>query len=121
VGAFVPVPLHPLRRRERGYNQAELLARHAARRFGVPVARDAVRRVKDTPTQTRLDRRQRAANVRGAFKAAPAAALKGLHVALVDDVLTTGATTSACARALLGAGAASVRVFTVARAVGGVA
>jgi len=110
------VPLHPVKRRERGYNQAALLARALARRLGVGYAapRDLIR-TKATPSQTRLTARQRVTNVMGAFEASADGRWSGLRVLLVDDVMTTGATVSACARALMLAGAASVDVVTVAR------
>jgi ComF family protein len=108
-----PVPLHPSRLRERGYDQAWLLAREAGRRFDLPV-RGLLRRVRPTPQQTRLDRAGRARNVRGAFAAVRA--LSGERVCLIDDVLTTGATAAEAARALLRAGASRVEVRTLARA-----
>jgi competence protein ComFC len=113
----VPVPLHPVKKRERGFNQAERLACHLAKAIGLPVNARLARRVKSTTTQTLLDRRQRAANVHTAF-AVPLnehKRLDGQRVIIVDDVLTTGATTSDCARALRAAGAEDVCVWTVAR------
>lgn len=115
--AVVPVPLHPLKEREREFNQAARLARHLSRATGLPLQPRWVRRVRPTQTQTRLDRTERAANMRRAFAAAPGARCDGARVVLVDDVLTTGATTSSCARALRAAGAAEVCVWTVARGV----
>ncbi|MDJ0849010.1 MAG: phosphoribosyltransferase family protein [Myxococcota bacterium] len=101
----VPVPLHPRRLRARGFNPAALLARAAARIGDVPCDPVGLRRVRDTPSQTRLDRRARRRNVRGAFVARrPAPA----RVWLVDDVATTGSTLAACARALRRAGAREV-------------
>ena len=108
-----PIPLHPSRLRERGYDQAWLLARQAGRRLGLPL-RSLLRRVQATPQQTRLGRQGRANNMRGAF--ASLGKIAGLRVCLIDDVLTTGATASAAARALLQAGAARVEVRTLARA-----
>jgi len=110
---IVPVPLHPSRLRERGYDQAALLARAAARRFALP-CRDLLVRTHPTGAQVGLDRRRREANVRGAFRARRA--IPGARVCLVDDVLTTGATAAEAARALLAAGAAHVEVRTLARA-----
>lgn len=112
---IVPVPLHPLKLREREFNQAERLARHLARATGLPLNVRAVQRVKSTQTQTMLTRAKRAQNVRGAFKLRPTARLDGKRVVLVDDVLTTGATTSECAATLLKGGAKEVCVWTVAR------
>ena len=101
------------RLRERGYDQATLLAAQAARRFGLR-AQPLLVRVRPTRQQVGLDRRRREQNLRGAFRALPAA--QGLRVCLVDDVLTTGATAASAARALLGAGAIRVEIRTLARA-----
>lgn len=113
----VPVPLHPVKQREREFNQAERLARRLAAAARLPLNPKAVVRVAPTRTQTLLTREERLANVRRAFAPRPGARLNGARVLLVDDVLTTGATTSACAGALLAAGAASVCVWTVARGI----
>jgi ComF family protein len=107
------IPLHRSRLRQRGFDQAALLAAEAARRFGLP-RRTLLVRTRHTPQQVGLDRRRRMENVRGAFRALPAAA--GQRVCLIDDVLTTGATAAAAARALLSAGAIRVEVRTLARA-----
>ncbi len=109
----VPVPLHPSRRRHRGFNQATDLARH----LGIPV-RLALRRIRATPTQTGLPAGRRHRNVRDAFAVArDAGRLAGAVVVLIDDVSTTGATLDACARALKQAGVAEVRALTAARVV----
>ena len=113
----VPVPLHPTKQREREFNQAELLATGLARALGLPVRTDLVRRVLPTRTQTLLTKSQRAENVRRAFAAVNGTKLHGERVILVDDVLTTGATTSACARVLRAAGGGDVCVWTVARGI----
>ncbi len=112
---IVPVPLHSLQQREREFNQAERLAGHLAAALKIPLNRTLLRRVTPTATQTLLTRQQRAANMRGAFAVRRGARLDGERMVLVDDVFTTGATTSACARALLAAGAGEVCVWTVAR------
>ena len=113
---LVPVPVHEGRRRERGYDQAALIAEAAAMRLRLPW-RVAVVRTRATTAQYRLDRRQRAANVADAFAVDPRsrAAVEGHWVVLVDDVVTTGATLCASARALLAAGALAVSAVTVAR------
>ncbi len=114
VSALVPVPLHPRRRRERGFDQAEALCRVVAKRTRLPVW-NALRRVRYTETQTRLARSERLENLRGAFAPGKRRPVGGAHLILVDDVFTTGATVDECARVLRRAGAASVRVLTVAR------
>ena len=113
---LVPVPVHASRRRERGYDQAELIAAVAAERLHRPML-PAVERTRATTAQYRLDRRHRAANVATAFavRRGIASQVVGRHVVLVDDVVTTGATLAATANALLAAGAASVSAVTVAR------
>lgn len=109
----VSVPLSRGRRRERGYDQASLLADALARAAGAERMRTALRRVRETAPQVGRDREARARNVVGAFTAAGVA---GRDVMLVDDVVTTGATADACARALKDAGARSVSVLSLARA-----
>lgn len=113
----VPVPTTASRMRERGYNQAERLAREYARRTGRRVV-EALERASASSTQTALQPAARKANVAGAFRpAGPAvAAIAGAHCLLVDDVLTTGATATECARTLVAAGARCVSVLTFARA-----
>lgn len=111
---IVPVPLHRSRLRERGYNQAAEIARPAARHLRIPLRLHGVERIRATATQSRLDVRQRAQNLRGAF--AVSAPLRGETVAIVDDVMTTGHTASELARCLLDAGAGQVVVWAVARA-----
>jgi ComF family protein len=112
--AVLSVPLARGRRIARGYDQAALLAGHLARCAGLPRLRAALRRVRETPPQVGRSRTERARNVAGAFAAGPAVA--GREVVLVDDVVTTGATADACARALRAAGATRVVVAALARA-----
>ena len=118
VGAdlVVHVPVHADRERQRGYDQAALIARQAARDLGLTFV-PALRRARATIAQFDLDRRDRARNVRGAFvvDARHAAAVRDRWILLVDDVVTTGATLAASATALLGAGALGVSAITVAR------
>ena len=111
----VPVPLHPTKEREREFNQAWRLARRLGAAAGIPVQPRLLQRARPTRTQTRLSRAERAENMRAAFRVAPDLDLGGSRIVLVDDVFTTGATTSACARALREAGAGEVCVWTVAR------
>lgn len=110
---LAPIPLHPRRLRERGFDQARLLAAGAAKRFRLEVL-PLLTRVRATGQQVGRDRAARERNVRGAFRASFRA--RGLRVCLIDDVLTTGATAAAAAEALLLAGAARVEVRTLARA-----
>ncbi len=117
VDVVVPVPLHPLRLRERGYNQSELLARPLARALGRRMDAGALLRKIDTPHQSRLSREERLENLKGAFAVDFPERVRGRVVLLVDDVSTTGATLEACAAALRRAGAARVMPFTFARAV----
>ena len=112
--AVVPMPLHWRRQWERGFNQSELLARATARRCGIPMLR-AVRRLRATKTQAGLSNAKRRENVSGAFRVRGRATVRGRRILLIDDVLTTGATAGACARALKRAGAKSVTVLTLAR------
>lgn len=112
---LVPVPLARARRIARGYDQAALLAGHLAAAAGARRLRGALRRVRDTPPQVGRSRDARARNVAGAFRAEPAQ-IAGLDLVLVDDVVTTGATADAAARALRAAGARSVAVVALARA-----
>ena len=112
---LIPVPLHPSRERQRGYNQAQLLAEALGRRIGLPVVKDAVRRVRATQPQVHLDARARQENVIGAF-AEGDVSIRGRCPVLIDDVCTTSATLSACARVLWQAGATEVWAYTLARA-----
>lgn len=115
VDAVGFVPLHPVRRRERQFNQAEALARSLCRLTGLALLKRGLVRVRPTPTQTHLTASGRAANVRNAFEARNARWLKDRRILLVDDVMTTGATLNECARVLRRAGAARVWTLTVAR------
>ena len=112
--AIVPMPLHWRRRWERGFNQSELLAREIARRWNTPV-RALVRRKKATAAQAGLTSAQRRKNVQAAFEVKGRMRLDGLRLLLIDDVLTTGATAGACARALKRSGAAHVTLLALAR------
>jgi ComF family protein len=114
--AVVPVPLDRGRLRERGYNQAELIAKPLARLLGIPFRSYLLVRTRPRPYQLRLTRRERWETVRGAYATHKMAQVDKLRAILVDDVFTTGATLDACSRALKGAGAARVVGLTIARA-----
>jgi len=117
---LVPVPLHTARLRERGFNQAHALARYAGRMLEVPFARTLLRRVRDTPSQTALDVAARRHNVRGAFAVCGPLArerlLEAEHVAIVDDVMSTGSTLAELRAVLYAAGVRQVELWAAARA-----
>lgn len=115
LDAVCCVPLHRVRQRARGYNQAALLAQGLARETNKPFLPNILLRNRQTDTQTHLTARERVANVQGAFTVRRPSAVQGRAVLLVDDVMTTGATVSECARMLKAAGATRVCVLTVAR------
>jgi ComF family protein len=112
---LVPVPLHPTRQRERGFNQAVLLAELLSAQMSIR-CRPVLKRIRYTTTQTALDRAERIENLHNAFRLRKNADVRGLRVLLIDDVLTTGSTLSECARVLKRAGALSVHAATAARA-----
>lgn len=113
--ALLPVPLWPAKEREREFNQATRIAFYLSEATGIPVDTRLLKRVLPTPSQTRLTRQARQENMRGAFALRGKRSLGGCSYVLIDDVFTTGATTSACAKVLLKAGASHVAVWTVAR------
>jgi ComF family protein len=116
---LVPIPLHDARLRERGFNQAAALVRYAARSLEIPFARSALRRTRDTPSQTTLDVAARRRNLQGAFAVNGFRARERLlaadHVAIVDDVMTTGSTLAEARALLLEAGIRRVETWAVAR------
>lgn len=116
VDALVPVPLHPSRRRDRGFNQARLLARDLAAGRGLTVLRGALVKVCNAPAQAGLKAADRERNVRGVYAVARRNRVGGRTLLLVDDVTTTGATVRECARVLMAAGAKEVRAITIAQA-----
>ena len=113
VDVMVPVPLHASRMGKRGFNQSSLIAGEVSVLCGIPVNENILGRIRDTRPQVGLTARERAENIRNAFEASREAG--GMVILLVDDVMTTGATVSACARALKAAGAEETRVLTLAR------
>lgn len=114
VDLVVPVPLHPMRAAERGFNQSALLARPIARHLGVPLRARTLERIRDTPKQAALDRASRHMNVAAAFRCRDAKAVSGRRVLLVDDVRTTGATMTECRVALEEAGARAISCYVLA-------
>jgi ComF family protein len=114
VDALIPVPLHSSRLRQRGFNQSLLLAQQAGGLLGVEV-KEALVRTRQTDSQINLGAEQRIANVAGAFAVQPHIRLADLSIVLIDDVITTGSTLSACAEALINAGVSSVKAASLAR------
>jgi ComF family protein len=112
---LVALPLHPGRLRERGFNQSLLLARRISRQLGIPLLPDACERVRNTPPQSSLPWKERDKNMRQAFICKPDADVRGKHIAVVDDVMTTGASIGELARALKQVGAREVSAWAVAR------
>jgi ComF family protein len=112
---IVALPLHPVRLRERGFNQSQLLASRVSHQTGIPLLPDICERVRNTPPQSSLPWKERDKNMRQAFTCKPDADVKGKHVAIVDDVLTTGASIGELARALKKVGAKEVSAWVVAR------
>jgi len=112
---LIPVPLHPRRLRERGFNQSLLLARQVSRRRSIPLNFTALRRARQTQPQTQLSGAERRKNVRGAFEVGKREAVEGKRILLIDDVFTTGATVQECASVLREARAGEVHVLTLAR------
>lgn len=115
VDLIVPLPLHPLRYAERGYNQSDYLAEGISKILRVPVSAGVLRRIKNTPSQTGLNALERKENMAGAFALRKAVPLCGRHILLVDDVKTTGATLNECARVIQDA--KSARIWAVSAAI----
>lgn len=114
IDLVVPVPLHPMRAADRGFNQSALLARPIARHLGVRLGARILERVRDTPRQAALDRASRHLNVAAAFRCRDTKAVAGCRVLLVDDVRTTGATIAECRIALETAGARAISTYVLA-------
>jgi competence protein ComFC len=111
---LIPVPLHKSRYRERGFNQSEIIAEEISKATGLPFLKDMLKRKKNTKDQTNLSPQQREENVRGAFVVTEPEMINGKKIILVDDVITTGATLSECARMLKQAGAEKILGMTIA-------
>ncbi|MHB8092164.1 MAG: ComF family protein [Syntrophales bacterium] len=121
MGTFdliIPVPLHIKRLRERGFNQAVILARALSNRFHVPLDFSSLKRVRFTPPQVGMGRKERSVNVQGAFSIKNPVNIAGEKILLIDDVYTTGSTLAECSRVLLDANAEAVAILTAARATG---
>jgi ComF family protein len=117
IDLVIPVPLHPRRLRERGFNQSLLLARQVGKRRSIPLNFTALHRVRQTQPQTQLSGPERRKNVHGAFRVKTPEAVAGRKILLIDDVFTTGATIQECTESLLDAGAQEVHVLTLARVI----
>lgn len=116
LDAIVPVPLHPKRLRERGFNQVKLMADVLGRYYGIPVV-ETLERIRETRAQFDLPRGERFKNVYRAFKVSDHRAIRNRRVLLMDDIYTTGATIIECSKALKAAGASRVEILTLSRAV----
>jgi len=116
VNAIIPVPLHPKRKKQRGFNQAQIIARELARLKGIECVDRRLVKIKNVPPQTFLRVEEREKNISGAFRVVHREKIKGKVVLLVDDVYTTGATIRECSSVLRDAGAKEVRALTLAQA-----
>ncbi|MDD5073249.1 MAG: ComF family protein [Candidatus Omnitrophica bacterium] len=114
VDMIVPVPLHPVKLRERQFNQSELIAEHLAKKFNKKIEKDWLKRIRYTAPQAGLSREQRLRNIKGAFLVKRDAGFAGKSILLVDDVMTTGATLHECAKTIKSAGAKKVLAYTLA-------
>lgn len=114
VDALVPLPLHAARERKRGYNQSGILCEGMAEVMQLPVLKNIITRKSATETQTRKRRTERWSNISGRFELLKPEAIKGRHILLVDDVITTGATLEACGQEIITAGEAQLSIFTMA-------
>ncbi|MCL5037356.1 MAG: ComF family protein [Chloroflexi bacterium] len=119
IDLILPVPLHEKRVKERGFNQAEVLAAAVSEEFKIPIKTNHLKRVRATALQSKLNKEQRINNVRGAFSLLWAGKLRGKSVLLVDDIMTTGSTLNECARLLRNAGARQVSALTLCRDIPG--
>ena len=113
IDTIVPVPLHPEKERQRGYNQSTLIAEGMSKVLGIPLLAGALRRLRDTESQTQKSREERIENMKEAFEIVDAERMRGKHILLVDDVLTTGATLESCALSLLKAEETTISIATI--------
>lgn len=111
---MMPVPLHPTRYRERGFNQSELLAAGISQHFLIPLLNDHLIKIRPTPNQSLSQRKDRFTNLKGAFRIQPSKKIYGKNILLVDDLITTGMTASETALTLKNAGANKVAILTLA-------
>ena len=111
---IIPIPLHQLKKAERGYNQAYYIAKGVGSKLKVRVSDRAVKRIKYTESQTTMNLNEREENISGAFKVRNQKAVRGKSILLLDDVITTGATISECGKKLLEAGAAKISAASIA-------
>lgn len=116
IDVIVPVPLHKRKQLQRGYNQSTQLAKGVSQVTGIPIEEKAVKRIRQTESQTKKSARERLTNLDEAFSLENEDALHGKHVLIIDDVLTTGATTIACAKAAMQAGDVRISILTLAKA-----
>lgn len=120
IDAIVPLPLSKRKMRQRGYNQCDYIAKGLSRATGIPVIKNAVKRLKSNETQTHKSRDERWQNVEGIFALSDAALLEGKHILLIDDILTTGATLASCAKSIQEGCQCKISIFTLAYTYNGI-
>ena len=120
IDAIVPLPLSKRKMRQRGYNQCDYIAKGLSRATGIPVIKNAVKRLKSNETQTHKSRDERWQNVEGIFALSDAALLDGKHILLIDDILTTGATLASCAKSIQEGCQCKISIFTLAYTYNGI-
>ncbi|MBF0484492.1 MAG: ComF family protein [Candidatus Omnitrophica bacterium] len=111
---IIPIPLHPAKMRERGFNQSQILGQMISEKYQIPICNTAIIRTRNTQTQTNFDQKERWTNIQGAFRIKHSEVIKLKNILIIDDLLTTGATVSEAAKTLKQAGAATVGVLTLA-------
>lgn len=120
IDAIVPLPLSKRKMRQRGYNQCDYIAKGLSRATGIPVIKNAVKRLKSNETQTHKSRDERWQNVEGIFALSDATLLEGKHILLIDDILTTGATLASCAKSIQEGCQCRISIFTLAYTYNGI-